>query len=276
MRLFRREVGAMVICGCGSRPRARLLDYPATGNGGWRPYSMPKRWNTLASDSPGAQGFAGVVFAGHLLDGQRDNLLLHFARDRHHAVGVAHHHVLGTDEHAGAHHRDFDLHHAATTLRVQRSDTAVKDRKAHLHDLADVADQSVGDAPGGLAREAGGGEQFPPRRDAAAVAAGQDDDLVRLEVVDQLDLELIRIDVRLDMEHRHIEAGAGAPGHVDRQVERPDVRPHGLVAQLERVENVGQDRGGYTMAADAPDYFVRHGSLVSYFCLAMIWSLILS
>src|SRR5690606_8284619 len=91
-----------------------------------------------------------------------------------------------------------------------------------------------------------------------------------------LDLGVVGVLARLDMKHRHVEAGAGAAGHVDRQVERPDVWPHRLVAQSKCVERVRQDRRGNSVAADAPGNVVRHVLAVSYRCLAMIWSLFLA
>ena len=135
-------------------------------------------------------------------------------------------------------------------------------RKVHLADAAHVADQSVGDAADAAALLGGGGEQLAPGRDAlGGAAAAEHGHVARLEVVDQLDLDLVGI---LAVGHGiavHVEPGAGAAEQVLRIVERAHERTQRLIAIAEAVEHVAQ-HGGVELVLVAGEIHCAHRTRV--------------
>jgi hypothetical protein len=85
-------------------------------------------------------------------------------------------------------------------------------------------------------------ESSSPRRDAPAGAAAEHRYLAGLQVVDQGDLQLVRVLAVLHFIDVVIEAGARVTQQHDFVVERADVRRHRLVHEAEAVEHVGYDR----------------------------------
>ena len=73
-------------------------------------------------------------------------------------------------------------------------------------------------------------------------AAGEHRDVAGLEVVDQRDLELVRVVAARHVIDVAIEPGARAPDQDQRLVERPDLRRQHLMAIAQLVQHVRQDR----------------------------------
>ena len=85
-------------------------------------------------------------------------------------------------------------------------------RKAHGADRLDVADQAVGDAPGGTPHPGRRAEQLAPGCDPlGGAAAGEHGDIAGLEIVDQRDLDRVGILPRLDLVARHVDPGRARP-----------------------------------------------------------------
>src|SRR5262245_17049928 len=189
------------------------------------------------------QGGARLVLAAHLSERRGDDLVLHRPRYHHDAVGVTEHEVPRRHAYAGNLDRDVDRHHLAAALRVERPDAAGEHRELHLPDGADVAREAVHHGTRGTARPCSGGEQLAPGRDAPGSAAGEHRHLARLEVVDQLDLELVRVLAGRRVVNVHAERGARAAAQRQRVVERPDACLHRLVAVTGGVQAIRQNGG---------------------------------
>ncbi len=110
--------------------------------------------------------------------------------------------------------------------------------KVHFADVANVAHIAVGDAARRAARACRGRQQLAPGRNARRSATAQHRDVVRLQIVDERDLELVRILARNHLIDFAIDAGASEAHERQRVVERPNRRRKGLVAVAELVEDV--------------------------------------
>ena len=164
----------------------------------------------------------------------------------------------GTDWYAAAFDRHVDRPHLAPPFAVERSYGAGEDRKAHLADQADVANEPVRHAARGTTRARRRCEQLAPGRDPVLARARHDGDIVGIEAVDQRDLQLVGIVPGLHVVDRRIECGAHATEQDERIVERSDPRVQRLVPIAERIENI-RDNAGIELGPRRRDHcFVHH------------------
>ena len=71
-------------------------------------------------------------------------------------------------------------------------------------------------------------------------AAAEDRDIMRAQVVDQRNFELVGVLVRPNLVHLAIQAGPGQSDHHPFVVEWPDRRRHRLVGMAEPVQHIGE------------------------------------
>ena len=113
--------------------------------------------------------------------------------------------------------------------------------KAMAANGADIANQTVGNAAAGAACMSRGAQKLAPRRNAKIAAAGEDSDVTRLQVVDQINFLFIDVHNRIIVMDFHIETGARPATEHQRVIERADGRMCCLLMKAEGIKGVRQN-----------------------------------
>src|SRR5262249_35418948 len=111
-----------------------------------------------------------------------------------------------------------------------------------------IAHEAVGYTPRRFACHRRGAEEFAPWCNAVAAWASKHHHILGLQIIDESDLELVRVDAFVDVINCHVVAGPGAPEHHQALVEWTDLGRNCMVPSTETIQHIRNDRAVKTTA----------------------------